>query len=61
MERLTLHLNLGLVTKGGFAFPEASPGDAKQQEKRLDPLRAFFLYSHLYLLLLGWFFIFFIL
>ena len=60
MEHMALHLNLGLVTKGGFALPKASPGDAKQYEKGLDPLCGFFLYGHLYLPLLGCFFFFFL-
>ena len=30
MEHMALHLNLGLVTKGIFALPKASPGEAKQ-------------------------------
>lgn len=55
MEHMALHLNLGLVTKGVFALPKASPGDAKQYKKGLDPLCGFFLYSYLYLPLLGCF------
>ena len=57
MEHMALHLNLGLVTKGVFALPKSSPGEAKQYEKGLDPLCGFFLYSHLYLPLLGFFFL----
>ena len=38
MEHMALHLNLGLVTKGGFALPKASPGDAKAVWERLGPV-----------------------